>query len=39
MCRENTGVVEDVIWKDWSVIKFLNKLSYLKDKDKFLNGK
>lgn len=34
-CRENTGVTEDEIYVNWNVIQFLNKLSYLKDKDKF----
>lgn len=40
LCVEDTGLSEDDIY-NWNVLRFANKLSYLKDKGKFeisLNG-
>jgi hypothetical protein len=33
-CRENAGVSEDEVY-EWNVIRFMNKLMYLKQKGKF----
>jgi hypothetical protein len=35
-CAENERIKQDEVYLDWNVIRFLNKLSYLKDKGKFL---
>lgn len=37
-CRENTGITEDEIYTEWNVIRFMNKLSYLKDKGVYLQS-
>jgi hypothetical protein len=35
-CSENERISPDKVYLEWNVIRFLNKLSYLKDKGKFL---
>jgi len=38
LCMEASGVNEDTVYKEWSVQQFLNKISYIKDKNKFLKS-
>ena len=35
-CAENERLTHDEVYTNWNVIRFLNKLCYLKDKGKFL---
>ncbi len=34
---KDTGLCEDIIENEWNVIRYHNKLSYLKDKSKWQN--
>jgi hypothetical protein len=35
-CSENERIEPDRVYLEWNVIRFMNKLAYLKDKGKFL---